>query len=119
MSNNKVSNNKVANNKVSNNKVANNKVSNNKVSNNKVRVLGMRVLFVWFLVVTKYSLIVLKPSASRMAFLLYLNFFSNFVILMINECRPILSVIILVTKQIGLPLRGRPILFITRMITDN
>ena len=69
VSNNKVSNNKVSNNKVSNNKVSNNKVSNNKVSNNKVRVLHMRALFIWFLVVTKYFLIFLKPSASRMAFL--------------------------------------------------
>ena len=60
---------KVSNNKVSNNKVSNNKVSNNKVSNNKVRVLRMRALFIWFFVVTKYSLIFLKPSASRMAFL--------------------------------------------------
>ena len=34
-------------------------------------------------------------------------------------CRPIRSVIILVIKQIGLPLRGRPILLITRMITDR
>ena len=34
-------------------------------------------------------------------------------------CRPIQSVIILVIKQIGLPLRGRPILLITRMITDQ
>ena len=50
-------------------KVSNNKVSNNKVSNNEVRVLRMRALFTWFLVVTKYSLIFLKPSASRMAFL--------------------------------------------------
>ena len=53
-------------------KVSNNKVSNNKVSNNKVRVLRMRALFIWFFVVTvvtKYSLIFLKPSASRMAFL--------------------------------------------------
>ena len=33
--------------------------------------------------------------------------------------RPIRSVIILVIKQIGLPLRGRPILLITRMITDR
>ena len=49
--------------------VSNNKVSNNKVSNNKVRVLRMRALFIWFLVVTKYSLIFLKPSASKMAFL--------------------------------------------------
>ena len=55
--------------KVSNNKVSNNKVSNNKVSNNKVCVLRMRALFTWFLVVTKYSLIFLKPSASTMAFL--------------------------------------------------
>ena len=35
------------------------------------------------------------------------------------SCRPIQSVIILVIKQIGLPLRGRPILLITRMITDR
>ena len=34
-------------------------------------------------------------------------------------CRPIRSVIILMIKQIGPPLRGRPILFITRMITDQ
>ena len=34
-------------------------------------------------------------------------------------CRPIRSVIILVIKQIGLPLRGRPILLITRMIRDR
>ena len=34
-------------------------------------------------------------------------------------CRSIRSVIILVIKQIGLPLRGRPILLITRMITDR
>ena len=33
-------------------------------------------------------------------------------------CRPIRFVIILVIKQIGLPLRGRPILLITRMITN-
>ena len=33
--------------------------------------------------------------------------------------RPFPSVIILVIKQIGLPLRGRPILLITRMITDR
>ena len=79
---------------MSNNKVSNNKVSNNKVSNNKVRVLRMRALFIWFFVVTKYSLIFLKPSASRMAFCLSDDkslvgfalpiFFSNFVILMIN-----------------------------------
>ena len=36
-----------------------------------------------------------------------------------TSCRPIRSVIILVIKQIGLPLRGRPILLITRMITDQ
>ena len=36
-----------------------------------------------------------------------------------TSCRPIRSVIILVIKQIGLPLRGRPILLITRMITDG
>ena len=34
-------------------------------------------------------------------------------------CHPIRSVIILVIKQIGLPLRGRLILLITRMITDR
>ena len=33
--------------------------------------------------------------------------------------RPIRSVIILVMKQSGLPLRGRPIFFTTRMITDR
>ena len=36
-----------------------------------------------------------------------------------TSCRPIRSVIILVMKQSGLPLRGRPILFTTRMITDR
>ena len=36
-----------------------------------------------------------------------------------TSCRPIRSVIILVIKQIGLLLRGRPILLITRMITDR
>ena len=36
-----------------------------------------------------------------------------------TSCRPIQSVIILVSKQIGLPLRGCPILLITRMITDR
>ena len=36
-----------------------------------------------------------------------------------NEWSPIRSVIILVIKQIGLPLRGRPILLISRMITDQ
>ena len=36
-----------------------------------------------------------------------------------TSCHPIRSVIILVIKQIGLPLRGRPILLITRMITDR
>ena len=34
-------------------------------------------------------------------------------------CRPIQSVIILVIKQIGLRLCSRPILLITRMITDQ
>ena len=34
-------------------------------------------------------------------------------------CRPIRSVTIIVIKQIGLPLGGCPILFITRMITDR
>ena len=46
---------------------------------------------------------------------------TNFVIRLLligigTSCHPIRSVIILVVKQIGLPLRGRPILFITRMI---
>ena len=36
-----------------------------------------------------------------------------------TSCRPIQSVILLVIKQIGLPLRGRPILLITHMITDR
>ena len=36
-----------------------------------------------------------------------------------TSCRPIRFVIILVIKQIGLPLRGRPILSITRMITNR
>ena len=35
-----------------------------------------------------------------------------------TSCCPIRSVIILVMKQIGLPLRGRPIL-LTRMTTDR
>ena len=35
-----------------------------------------------------------------------------------TSCRPIRSVIILMIKRIGLPLRGRPILLITPMITD-
>ena len=52
------------------------------------------------------------------------NIIYNFVIVVINNgnrtsCRPIQSVIILTIKQIGLPLRGRPILLITRMITDR
>ena len=36
-----------------------------------------------------------------------------------NFVSPIQSVIILVIKQIGLPLRGCPILLITRTITDR
>ena len=36
-----------------------------------------------------------------------------------TSCRPIRSVIILMIKRIGLPLRGRPILLITPMITDR
>ena len=36
-----------------------------------------------------------------------------------TSCHPIRSVIILVIKQIGLSLRGRPILLITSMITDR
>ena len=36
-----------------------------------------------------------------------------------TSCHPIRSVIILVIKQIGLLLHGRPILSITRMITDR
>ena len=35
------------------------------------------------------------------------------------SCHPILFVIILLIKQIELPLRGRPILLITRLITDQ
>ena len=38
-------------------------------------------------------------------------------VLLLNK--PITYIIILVIKQIGLPLRGRPILLITRMITDR
>ena len=34
-----------------------------------------------------------------------------------TSCRPIRSIIILVIEQIGLPLRGHPILLITRTIT--
>ena len=50
-----------------------------------------------------------------------LHYSTSWVILIDNrtECRPILSVTILMIKQIGLPLRGRPILLITRMITDR
>ena len=36
-----------------------------------------------------------------------------------TSCRPIRFVIILVIKQIGLPQRVRPILLITRIITDR
>ena len=36
-----------------------------------------------------------------------------------TSCRPVRSVIILVIKQIGLPLRGQPILLITSIITDR
>ena len=36
-----------------------------------------------------------------------------------TSCRPVRSVIILVIKQIGLPLRGQPILLITSIITDQ
>ena len=36
-----------------------------------------------------------------------------------TSCRSIRSVILQVIKQSGLPLRGRPILFTTRMITDR
>ena len=36
-----------------------------------------------------------------------------------TSCPPIRTVIILVIKQIGLQLRGRPILLITRMIADR
>ena len=52
------------------------------------------------------------------------NFFLEFLLYLCRlidnrtECRPILSIIIVVIKQIGLPLRGRPILLITHMITD-
>ena len=36
-----------------------------------------------------------------------------------TSCRPVRSVIILVNKQIELALRGRPILLITSVITDQ
>ena len=36
-----------------------------------------------------------------------------------TSCRPVRSVIILVIKQIGLSLSGRPILFISLMITHR
>ena len=36
-----------------------------------------------------------------------------------TSCRPIRSVIILAIKQMGLSLRGRPILLTTRTITDR
>ena len=36
-----------------------------------------------------------------------------------TSCRPIRSINILVIEQIGLPLRGHPILLITRTITDR
>ena len=36
-----------------------------------------------------------------------------------TSCRPVRSVIILVNEQIELALRGRPILLITRVITDQ
>ena len=36
-----------------------------------------------------------------------------------TSCRPIRSIIILVIEQIRLPLRGHPILLITRTITDR
>ena len=36
-----------------------------------------------------------------------------------TSCRPVRSVIILVNKQIELALLGRPILLITRVITDQ
>ena len=61
------------------------------------------------------SLLILKKGLTYHKF--------NFVKVMITGnialCHPIWSVIILVIKQIGLPLRGRPILLITRMITDR
>ena len=50
----------------------------------------------------------------------------NFVVVVVvwlignrTSCRPIRSIIILVIKQIGLPLRGHPILLITRTIIDR
>ena len=36
-----------------------------------------------------------------------------------TSCRPIRSVIVLVIEQIGLPLRGCPVLLITRLTTDR
>ena len=50
----------------------------------------------------------------------------NFVVVVVvwlignrTSCRPIRSIIILVIKQIGLSLRGHPILLITRTIIDR
>ena len=64
----------------------------------------------------------LSDKKSLVGFALF-NFFSRILLYLWlidnrTECRQILSVIILVIKQVGLPLRGRPILLITRMITD-
>ena len=56
----------------------------------------------------------------QLFFFLYNNiFYRNIVPEICEILSPIRSAIILVIKQIGLPLRGRPILLITRMITDQ
>ena len=53
-------------------------------------------------------------------FFLYNNiFYKNIVPEICEILSPIRSAIILVIKKVGLPLRGRPILLITRMITDQ
>ena len=56
----------------------------------------------------------------QLFFFLHNNiFYRNIVPEICKILSPIRSAIILVIKQIGLPLRGRPILLITRMITDQ
>ena len=59
--------------------------------------------------------VVINPQQAS----LYLKVSSNFVIQYLLLIFPILSVITLLMKNIGLALRGGPILFITRMITDR
>jgi len=78
----------------------------------RVWVLTLKVLFFWQ--------IKLLSVPSPVCFLLFLSRILLWMWLIGNRtsCRPIRSVIILVIKQIGLPLRGRQILLIIRMITD-